>query len=125
MLGYADVVKERAAEKYRPRTSPGLLRGCGMSHPLGRALWCPGLARGAPSRTGSGLLRGCGMSPPLGRDLWRPGLARGAPRGGVTLSEAAHRAGLTVWEMETYLVDRGYTSDYSVEDLERERARLR
>ncbi len=40
--------------------------------------------------------------------------------GKVTLSEAAHQAGLTVWEMEQYLVGRGFTSSYSIEDLERE-----
>ncbi|MEK6960777.1 MAG: UPF0175 family protein [Nanoarchaeota archaeon] len=37
--------------------------------------------------------------------------------GRVTLSEAAHRAGLTVWDMESYLVQRGFKSQYSVEDL--------
>ena len=58
MLGYSDLVKEKAAEKYRS--------------------------------------------------------------GRLTLSEAAHQAGLTLWEMETYLVERGYKSAYSVEDLERE-----
>lgn len=40
--------------------------------------------------------------------------------GRVTLSGAAHRAGLTLWEMERYLVERGYKSSYSIEDLERE-----
>lgn len=58
MLGYSDVVKEKAAEKYQ--------------------------------------------------------------RGRLTLSEAAHQAGLTLWEMESYLVERGFKSSYSVEDLERE-----
>ena len=38
----------------------------------------------------------------------------------ITLSEAAHQAGLTVWEMEKYVVDRGYESAYSIEDLDRE-----
>ena len=42
-------------------------------------------------------------------------------RGGkTTLSQAARQAGLTLWEMEHYLVERGYTSSYSVEDLENE-----
>ncbi len=63
MLGYSDLVKERAAEKYRS----------------GRA----------------------------------------------TLSEASHQAGLTVWDMERYLVERGYKSSYSVEDLENELRVLR
>lgn len=58
ILGYADVVKEKAAEKYRSEK--------------------------------------------------------------MTLSEAAHQAGLTVWEMEKYLVERGYKSAYSIEDLQRE-----
>ena len=40
--------------------------------------------------------------------------------GRVTLSAAAHHAGLTVWEMEQYLVGRGFRSSYSIEDLERE-----
>jgi len=63
MLGYSDVVKEKAAEKYRS--------------------------------------------------------------GRLTLSEAAHQAGLTLWEMERYLVEHGYKSSYSVEDLEREAQLLR
>ncbi len=47
-------------------------------------------------------------------------------RGGkVTISEAAHQAGITLWEMEQYLVERGYKSSYSVEDLERELHSLR
>lgn len=41
-------------------------------------------------------------------------------RGEVTFSEAASRAGLTLWEMEKFLVEQGYKSEYSVEDLERE-----
>jgi len=40
--------------------------------------------------------------------------------GTVTLSKAATDAGLTVWEMEQYLVERGFKSSYSVEDLARE-----
>ena len=42
-------------------------------------------------------------------------------RGGkATLSQAARQADLTMWEMESYLVERGYKSSYSVEDLEKE-----
>ena len=41
-------------------------------------------------------------------------------KGELTLSEAAHQAGLTVWEMERYLVEQGFSSSYSVEDLTRE-----
>jgi predicted HTH domain antitoxin len=41
-------------------------------------------------------------------------------QGKVTLSKAAQESGLTLWEMEKYLVERGFKSSYSVEDLERE-----
>lgn len=41
-------------------------------------------------------------------------------KGDITISEAAHRAGLTAWEMERYLVDHGFRSGYSREDLEKE-----
>ena len=41
-------------------------------------------------------------------------------KGKITLSEAATRAELTIWEMEKYLVDNGFKSSYSTEDLERE-----
>lgn len=41
-------------------------------------------------------------------------------KGKVTLSEAARKAELTLWEMEKYLVDNGFKSCYSVEDLEKE-----
>ena len=40
--------------------------------------------------------------------------------GEITFSEAARLAGLTLWEMQRYLIEQGYRSDYSVEDLERE-----
>lgn len=40
--------------------------------------------------------------------------------GRLTLSAAAHEAGLTVWDMERYLVERGFASAYSADDLERE-----
>lgn len=40
--------------------------------------------------------------------------------GRLTLSEAAHQAGLTVWEMEQYLIEQGFRSNYSIEDLTRE-----
>ncbi len=41
-------------------------------------------------------------------------------QGKVTLSKAAAEAGLTLWEMEGYLVERGFKSSYSTEDLTRE-----
>ncbi|MDO8460746.1 MAG: hypothetical protein Q7S74_06565 [Nanoarchaeota archaeon] len=41
-------------------------------------------------------------------------------KGVITLSEAANRCSCTFWEMEKYLVEQGYKSDYSIEDLESE-----
>ncbi len=41
-------------------------------------------------------------------------------QGKITISEAAHEAGLTIWEMEKYLVSHGFKSSYSVKDFERE-----
>lgn len=38
--------------------------------------------------------------------------------GKITLSEAAKMANLTLWEMQKYLVEGGYQSSYSIEDLE-------
>lgn len=38
----------------------------------------------------------------------------------ITLSEAGHLAGLTIWEMEKYLIEQGFISSYSIENLERE-----
>jgi len=41
-------------------------------------------------------------------------------KGNITFSEAARRAGLTIWEMERYLVSHGFKSSYSINDLEKE-----
>jgi len=41
-------------------------------------------------------------------------------KGKITLSEAATRAELTMWEMEQYLVENGYKSQYSIDDLNKE-----
>ena len=38
----------------------------------------------------------------------------------ITMSKAAKVAGLTLWEMEKCMIEQGYRSDYSVEDLEKE-----
>jgi metal-responsive CopG/Arc/MetJ family transcriptional regulator len=46
-------------------------------------------------------------------------------RGDITISEAADHAECTVWELERYLVQEGYVSDYSIADLEREQDALR
>lgn len=41
-------------------------------------------------------------------------------QGKITISEAARLAELTIWELEKYLVEQGYKSEYSIEDLKRE-----
>jgi len=46
-------------------------------------------------------------------------------RGSITISEAARLAGMTIWEMEKYLVDHDFKSDYSVEDLKKEMGMLK
>ncbi|MBI4141541.1 UPF0175 family protein [Candidatus Woesearchaeota archaeon] len=40
--------------------------------------------------------------------------------GRITLSEAAHKAGLTLWDFQHYLVDAGFISSYSIEDITEE-----
>lgn len=45
--------------------------------------------------------------------------------GTISISEAATRAGLTIWEMERYLVHEGFTSAYSIRDVDREVEALR
>ncbi len=40
--------------------------------------------------------------------------------GRITMSEAAKRVNLTTWEMEKYLIEKGYKSDYSIDDLDKE-----
>ncbi|MDP4039154.1 MAG: UPF0175 family protein [Candidatus Pacearchaeota archaeon] len=41
-------------------------------------------------------------------------------KGNITFSEAASRAGLTLWDMEKCLVEKGFKSSYSIDDLEKE-----
>ena len=53
-------------------------------------------------------------------DLMRKKIAEEYVKGNLTLSEAAEQAGLTIWEMERYLIENGFKSDYSIEDLEKE-----
>jgi hypothetical protein len=36
------------------------------------------------------------------------------------MSEAAKKAQITIWEMEQYLIENGYKSSYSIEDLKSE-----
>ena len=38
--------------------------------------------------------------------------------GQITLSQAAKMANLTVWEMQKYLAEEGYKSEYSIKDLQ-------
>ncbi len=38
-------------------------------------------------------------------------------KGEITISKAAEMADITVWEMEKFLVEEGYVSKYSIEDL--------
>ena len=41
-------------------------------------------------------------------------------QGRITLSEAAHKAEVTLWEMEQFLIQEGYKSEYSRDDLKEE-----
>jgi len=41
-------------------------------------------------------------------------------KGKITLSKSAALASLTLWEMESFLIQEGYKSQYSIEDLEKE-----
>ena len=54
------------------------------------------------------------------RDLIKKKVAEDYKKGKITISEAANRAEMTVWEMEKYLVEQGYKSDYSIEDFNEE-----
>ena len=38
--------------------------------------------------------------------------------GRITISQAAKMSNLTIWEMQKYLVEEGYKSEYSIKDLE-------
>lgn len=46
-------------------------------------------------------------------------------RGEITISQAAKEAETTIWEIEKFLVEGGYKSDYSVKDLKEEISNLR
>lgn len=54
------------------------------------------------------------------RDFIKRKSAQIYKEGKITLSEASHRAGLTIWEMEQFLVEQGFKSSYSIEDLNEE-----
>ena len=38
--------------------------------------------------------------------------------GQITISQAAKMSNLTIWEMQKYLTEEGYKSEYSIKDLE-------
>jgi len=38
--------------------------------------------------------------------------------GQITISQAAKLSNLTIWEMQRYLVEEGYKSEYSIKELE-------
>lgn len=40
--------------------------------------------------------------------------------GKTTMSRAAEKAGLSIWEMQQFLISQGFKSQYSAEDLEEE-----
>lgn len=58
------------------------------------------------------------------KELMKEKAAESYRAGKITLSEAAHKAGLTIWDMEKHLVEKGFKSQYSVEDLMLESAAL-
>lgn len=54
------------------------------------------------------------------RDFIMEKVAQSYREGKITLSGAAKIAEVTLWEMEKYLVEKGFKSSYSLEDLESE-----
>lgn len=54
------------------------------------------------------------------RDFIKNKSVQAYKEGKITFSEASHRAGLTIWEMEQFLVEQGFKSSYSTEDLNEE-----
>ncbi len=54
------------------------------------------------------------------RDFVRKKAAEEYSKGRITISKAARQAEITVWEMEKYLIEQGYKSEYSIEDLKKE-----
>ena len=53
-------------------------------------------------------------------NLIKSKVAQKYKEGKITLSEAAHQAEITIWEMERYLIEQGFKSSYSIEDLNNE-----
>ncbi len=54
------------------------------------------------------------------KDLIKKKAAEDYMKGKITISEAAKRAEVTIWEIENYLVENGFKSSYSIEDLDNE-----
>ncbi|MBI2575091.1 UPF0175 family protein [Candidatus Woesearchaeota archaeon] len=54
------------------------------------------------------------------RDFIKKRAADRYKKGEITISEAARQSELTIWEMERYLIEQGFRSDYSIDDLEKE-----
>ena len=54
------------------------------------------------------------------KELRKERAAQDYREGHTTLSSAAKKAGLTLWDFQHYLVQKGYVSSYSTEDLRQE-----
>lgn len=46
-------------------------------------------------------------------------------KGEITISKAAEIANTTIWEMQKYLTDQGYQSEYTIKDLKKETKQLK
>jgi metal-responsive CopG/Arc/MetJ family transcriptional regulator len=53
-------------------------------------------------------------------ELMKKKVAQFYAEGKITITEAANQTNLTIWEMEKYLIDQGFKSEYSIDDLEKE-----
>lgn len=58
------------------------------------------------------------------KEMLKEKAAKAYKEGKITISKAAQMAELTIYDMEQYLVEKGFVSGYSIEDLEREMALL-
>ena len=54
------------------------------------------------------------------QEICKEKAAQAYREGKITLTEAAHRAELTLWDFQHYLIDKGFVSSYSVEDIAEE-----
>ena len=45
-------------------------------------------------------------------------------KGEITISEAAHMAEVSIWDMERFLIEQGFKSSYSLEELKEELKKL-